>query len=251
MSSRNRTMLRAITPPIIVDAYRALKQRLEASKAPRAYRLSSGRIYYSGKGVGGLWEEIGQLQFNFLLDKGLQPHHKLLDIGCGSLRGGVRFAKYLDGGNYYGMDKEQWLLDAAVEVELPRHGLSDKPVHLLRRDDFDFSGFGTRFDYAIAQSVFTHLTWNSILRCLVNVERVLEDNGRLYATFFEDKQGDHRIDEIRHPGGTTTYPDTNPFHYEFDVFVELARRVRLEAQYIGEWGHPKNQVMMVFARPQE
>ncbi len=38
--------------------------------------------------VGGLWDEIGQLQFDFLRAKGLLPRHKLLDFGCGSLRGG-------------------------------------------------------------------------------------------------------------------------------------------------------------------
>jgi hypothetical protein len=36
--------------------------------------------------VAGLWDEIGSLQFQLLIDHGLQPHHTLLDIGCGSLR---------------------------------------------------------------------------------------------------------------------------------------------------------------------
>ena len=38
--------------------------------------------------VGGLWDEVGQLQVDFLVSRGLMQHHKLLDIGCGSLRGG-------------------------------------------------------------------------------------------------------------------------------------------------------------------
>ncbi len=38
--------------------------------------------------VGGMWEEIGRLQFEFLRARGLKPSHRLLDIGCGSLRGG-------------------------------------------------------------------------------------------------------------------------------------------------------------------
>ena len=32
--------------------------------------------------IGGKWEEIGQLQYDFLLKQGLQPQQKLLDIGC-------------------------------------------------------------------------------------------------------------------------------------------------------------------------
>ena len=41
--------------------------------------------------VGGLWEEMRRLQFDFLANQGLKPDHKLLDIGCGSMRGGVHF----------------------------------------------------------------------------------------------------------------------------------------------------------------
>lgn len=52
--------------------------------------------------VGGLWHELGELQFRFLVDQGLRPEHVLLDIACGSLRGGVRFVPYLNPGNYLG-----------------------------------------------------------------------------------------------------------------------------------------------------
>jgi hypothetical protein len=38
--------------------------------------------------VGGMWEEIGKLQFDFLVQQGLKPSHCFLDIGCGSFRGG-------------------------------------------------------------------------------------------------------------------------------------------------------------------
>ena len=45
--------------------------------------------------VGGLWDELGLLQFQFLLEMGLKPSDCLFDIGCGSLRGGRHFIKYL------------------------------------------------------------------------------------------------------------------------------------------------------------
>ena len=71
-------------------------------------------------GVGGMWEEIGKLQYELVVREGLLPRHKLLDVGCGSLRGGVHFIRYLDSGNYYGMDKNEKLLSAGHDVELPR-----------------------------------------------------------------------------------------------------------------------------------
>jgi hypothetical protein len=31
--------------------------------------------------VGGMWEELGELQFQWMQDQGLEPNHKLLDVG--------------------------------------------------------------------------------------------------------------------------------------------------------------------------
>jgi SAM-dependent methyltransferase len=239
MNAKVRTVIKAFIPPIIVGMYRKLRiGRQSVSNVPHR------------QAVGGAWDEIGKLQFDFLVQHGLRPHHRLVDVGCGSLRGGVHFIRYLDDGHYYGIDREQWLLAAGREIELPRAGLEDRTVHLLCRDDFDLTQFGIEFDYALAQSVFTHLPWNSVLRCLVNVQRALCSRGEFYATFFEDKDGTHRISPIRHEvGGRVTYPDQDPYHYEFSVFRELAQRVGLEVDYIGDWGHPRNQVMMVFVQP--
>ena len=60
--------------------------------------------------VGGRWDEIGRLQFDFLRARGLKPAHRPLDIGCGCLRGGIHAIKYLDAGNYYGLDINCWLI---------------------------------------------------------------------------------------------------------------------------------------------
>ena len=39
--------------------------------------------------IGGMWEELGRLQKRFLIEQGLKPDHRFLDMGCGSLRAGV------------------------------------------------------------------------------------------------------------------------------------------------------------------
>ena len=64
--------------------------------------------------VGGMWEEIGRLQFEFLRARGLKPRHRLLDIGCGSLRGGIHAINYLETGNYYGLDINLSLIEAGT-----------------------------------------------------------------------------------------------------------------------------------------
>jgi SAM-dependent methyltransferase len=190
---------------------------------------------------------MGTLQLEFIVSQGLEPHHTFLDVGCGCLRAGVHFLKYLDEGKYYGIDAQQWLLDAGLREEVPRYGLSGRTLHLLCGDDFQLENFGVLFDFGIAQSVFTHQTWNTILRCLSNVHNVLKPDGRFYASFFEDPDGTHVTTPISHsPGGITTFPDRDPFHYIFETFVALGKRTNLDVTYIGDWNHPRAQKMLCF-----
>ena len=51
------------------------------------------------------------LQFSLLTSLGLRENHTLLDIGCGSLRGGRLALMYLLPEHYYGIEPEQWLID--------------------------------------------------------------------------------------------------------------------------------------------
>ncbi|MGH7055210.1 MAG: hypothetical protein ACREFK_05155 [Stellaceae bacterium] len=83
-------------------------------------RISS---YVDEARIGGFWEEIGKFQFAVMTAHGLMPRHSLLDIGCGCLRGGVHFIRYLEPGNYVGVDVNQSLLDAGYDVELASAGL--------------------------------------------------------------------------------------------------------------------------------
>jgi len=140
--------------------------------------------------VGGLWDEIGDLQYRFLIEHGLQPHHTLLDIGCGSLRGGVRFIRYLEAGNYIGVDSNLSLLDAGFGVELQAAGLQDKlpRENLVCLLEFDFHRLGRQFDFALAHALFTHLTFNRIRRCLQQLAPVIRIGGHFFATFLSCRE---------------------------------------------------------------
>ncbi len=234
-----------IMEPFIPSPIKPLIKKLMGS---RYYKILDTNWYK--RAVGGMWEEIGKLQFEFLVEQGLKPKHKLLDIGCGSLRGGVYFIRYLNEKNYFGVDKEKNFLDVGLKVELPRYGLENKKVTLVQMDDFNFSKLGTKFDYALAQSVFTHLPWNSIIKCIINIERVLKRGGKFYVTFFENDRGKFYLDSItNYPGGVITHFDKDPYHYNFEMFVKLCEDIpSLEVEYIGDWKHPRNQKMIVFKK---
>lgn len=202
--------------------------------------------------VGGLWEEIGKLQFDFLVENGLTPEHYFLDVGCGSLRGGVHFIQYLKRGHYFGIDKDKSLLDAGKFVEIKRYDLADKDPIMVQMDDFNFESLVQKFDYALAQSVFTHLPVNSIIRCIMNIEKVLVEGGKFFATFFENSHGKFNLEDIMHfqkdGPDSATYFDKDPYHYDFNTFKWICEGTNLKVDYIGNWNHPRNQKMMVFMK---
>lgn len=195
--------------------------------------------------VGGMWEEIGALQFEFLCAQGLKPHHTLLDVGCGSLRGGIHFVPYLDTGNYYGLDINASLIDAGKRELAAINALSKEP-HLLVDDQFRFSRFGAQIDYALAISVFSHLYVNHIQRCLIEMKKVLKNDGVFYATFFVAPHPLH-LDDIHHqPGGVVSHFDQDPFHYALSEIEAMAASVGFRAEHISTWQHPRNQQMIAF-----
>jgi SAM-dependent methyltransferase len=212
-------------------------------------QLSAAEVAADGHSelVGGLWDEIGRLQFDFLKSQGLTPSHRLLDVGCGAFRGGVHFIRYLAIGNYFGIDLNASLVEAGRDVELAKAGLTYKKPHLLVNDAFEVAAFGTTFDYALAHSVFTHLPFNSIERCLANVARVLKPGARFYATYFESPSP-HSMEPLRHPGGIITRSDADPFHYHFKTFRFLSETLPLTVRNIGDWNHPRGQHMLEFVR---
>jgi SAM-dependent methyltransferase len=199
--------------------------------------------------VGGLWDEIGRLQIDFLRAQGLRPGDTLLDVGCGSLRGGVHFVRFLEPGRYYGIDKDAELIRAGVEIELPRAGLAGRldPDHLLVNDAFEGARFGVAFDVAWAQSLFTHLPAPDIRLCLERTARCVRTGGRFYATFFEC--GEDVATPVTHqPGGITTRHDQDPYHHRFRDLAALCADLPWRAAYVGEWSHPRAQRMARFDR---
>jgi cyclopropane fatty-acyl-phospholipid synthase-like methyltransferase len=196
--------------------------------------------------VGGMWEEIGSLQFEFLKKAGLAPHHRLMDIGCGCLRGGVLFVPYLEKQRYFGMDINASLIDAGKK-ELQKLGCLSKEPTLWVSDQFEMAQAGVRFDYALAVSVFTHLYTNHIGLCLKKVKNVLASNGKFYATFFQAPEPLY-LEAIEHqPGGMVSYFDRDPFHYSMAEMEALAGFAGLSVKLVGDWGHPRQQQMLCFS----
>lgn len=205
--------------------------------------------------VGGLWEEMGAHQLDFLIAHGMQPEHYLLDIGCGALRLGSKAINYLLPNHYFGQDLSPALLDAGYEKELPPALQQKLPrTHLNANFSFDFSFLGTqKIDIAIAQSVFTHLPLNHIRRCLAQLSPHLKTGGFFFATAWivPDTHPLETPYEQRGKLGDTPIITTDiadPYHYHLADFTHIISPLPYRLHYIGDWQHPRHQLMLCFEK---
>ncbi len=190
-------------------------------------------------GDGPMWDAIGELQFEFLKSQGLAPRHRFVDVACGSLRGGVHFIRYLDPGCYTGVDKHIELIIYGVAQELGLDGYRAKQPRFLVADDFAFSRTEGGFEFGIAQSLFTHLTAADIFRCLVELAKASRPGCRFFATFFEAAARDNPPASHAHAR----------FAYTPDEMATLGNLAGWRPTYIGDWRHPRGQMLMEYLRP--
>jgi len=200
--------------------------------------------------VGGLWEEVGQLQFEFLREKGLKAEHKLLDLGCGCLRGGIHFIRYLEPGNYYGIDANESLLKAGYEVELAEAGLTEKlprgNLHCNRI--FDATMFQCQFDTVVSISLFTHLPASYLRAALERLAPVVVPGGKLFASFFLIPDEYPFNQPMEQSAGITTTARADPYHYRRDDLFHACTGLPWSVNIVGDWNHPRNQRMVIFER---
>jgi SAM-dependent methyltransferase len=198
--------------------------------------------------IGGVWDSHGRRQLDYLVGRGLQPHHRVLDIGCGPFRAGRHFVDYLEPGHYYGIDANRSLVQAGYDVELTAAQRERLPVTNLRANDRFDGDFGVLVDVAMAQSVFTHVSLNHIRLCLHRTAKVVRPGGSFYATFFERPSTTPVDTVIPSKKGKPFFTEKNVFWYYRDDLAWAASFGPWEYRYIGEWGHPAHQKMAQFVR---
>lgn len=134
------------------------------------------------------YDVMGAMQFNILVSLGLRDTHRLLDFGCGSLRGGRLFIPYLNAGLYAGVEPHVGLVEAGLQQELgyPPGWYGPKRPQFYYFDDFMISRHVPgQFDYVLAQSILSHAGEDVAETIIREVAAVLKPGGTFVATFFE------------------------------------------------------------------
>ena len=184
------------------------------------------------------YDLIAAMSFNLLTTLGLRQHHTLLDVGCGSLRIGRLLIPYLNAGNYFGIEPNQWLVEEGVRKEIgeallqikrPKFFYSDSPEALILTE--------ASIDFALAQSIFSHCGIDLINRWLSGISQLLAPTGALLATFLPSEKDSLLTGWI--------YPDCVSFRTT--TLGRLAAEANLGFEIL-DWKHPR-QTWALFAKP--
>lgn len=134
--------------------------------------------------VGGDFERIGKIEFEILRKFGLETHHSVVDIGCGSGRLASCLAE-THAGPYLGTD---------IVPELLEHARN-----LVTKQDWRFEvvkGLTIPMEDSQAKfvcffSVFTHLLHEQTFLYLKEAHRVLKTGGKIIFSFLEFRIPSH------------------------------------------------------------
>ena len=175
------------------------------------------------------YDLIAAMTFNLLTTLGLRQHHSLLDIGCGSLRIGRLLIPYLNRGKYFGVEPNKWLVEEGIKRELGEALLEIKrPTFFFSDSPETITQAKVSFDFALAQSIFSHCGLDLIKNWLSAISRSLAEHGALVATFLPGEEDS--------PTKGWVYPEC--VSYRPATLRDAAAEAGLRFELL-DWKHPR------------
>lgn len=202
------------------------KARSLRNKIGRVLSSETGRRH-AAVGPAHLWKMKRRFQIDFLKQNGLEPHHRLVDIGCGTLRGGIPLIKLLDEGHYTGIEVREEVLELGRD-ELREAKLEDKDPDLIHSQALSSLELDYKAEYIWAFAVLIHMDDDALNGCLSFVSRHLTPGGAFY--------GNVNIGE-KDNGNWQGFPVV---HRPMNWYVQTAERFGLIPEDVGsllELGH--------------
>ena len=178
------------------------------------------------------WLALGKMQHEFMVERGLERDHRMLELGCGNLRAGWRFIRYLKPGHYVGVDISPEILLAAERTIVER-GLQERRPSLFVVDgtSLDFLP-ADHFDAVHAHSVFSHCPIDVVEASMRAAWRVMRPGGWFDFTYNESEGGEwHFLDE--------------DFYYPTATLLGLGEQIGFEAAPMDDWHYKQAKIRLV------
>ncbi len=144
--------------------------------------LSNSRIERRHHLVGHpkLWRQERDFQFRFLRGAGLRPEHELIEIGCGTLRGGLPLIGYLEPGHYTGIDVRHVAIEQGLQ-ELREAGLQTKQPTIICAPEISVLSLRRQVDFIWSFAVLLHLGDKQLDDVFAFAARHLKPGASFYA----------------------------------------------------------------------
>lgn len=186
-------------------------------------------------------DEYGAFQLEFLKARGLAPDARFLEFGCGDLRLGEKVIPYLREGRYFGADLNQRNLDRGA-AHLAGKGIGLARAQLFATYDTSLAPVPDgSVDMAFSNSVFSHLTLNTILLCLTSIAPKLRPGAAYYSSMILIPEGAEfsvPCPWVQDGHHLRSFPARNPYHYTFPMAEAAAGLAGMTCGLCEDYGHP-------------
>jgi hypothetical protein len=110
----------------------------------------------------------------------------LLDFGCGALRLGYWFVRFLDPDRYCGLEPVPEMLGPGLKYALRAEIIDAKRPRFSNDADCNMSSFGVKFDYVVARSILTHTTPAMLREILRQFANNSNEDALLLASYWDN-----------------------------------------------------------------
>lgn len=174
--------------------------------------------------VTGNFKKDGQALCDELLIKlgGIQPHHRILDMGCAMGRVAMPLTKYLnENGSYEGLDivpeAINWCKNN-ITPKFPNFHFTVSDIFnknynrrgTFKASEYNFPFDSKYFDFVFLLSVFTHMLPKDMENYLSEISRILKKGGKCLITYY--LLNEKSLELIKNNF------ESQPFKYEFGEF---------------------------------
>lgn len=141
----------------------------------------------------------------------------------------------MEPGHYYGIDPNQWLIDEGIRHELGKRLFESKRPVFSNDAEFNLSLFDRKFDFLMAQSIFSHTSQSQMRKILSEAAKVMHDRSIFLATYIPG--------DSDYAGKEWSYPDGVSFTFNF--VHKCSAEAELECAPVN-WFHPKQQWLVFY-----